>query len=179
MNKKLIILHNNIGDYMYYFNIFFLFSMLGHFIENIFYTSKDSGILFGWWTPIYGIGVVTIILVYNFVIRKIKVNKYIKFFLVFTINAILLSVLELVGGILIEKVFHITFWDYSKDPFSIFRYTSLKMPLIWGISGIGVTFILKPIIDKIVKYIPRFITYILITLFSIDCILTIIPYMTK
>ena len=164
---------------MYYFNIFFLFSILGHFIENIFYTSKDSGILFGWWTPIYGIGVVTIILVYNLLLKKITINKYIKFFLVFTINAILLSILELLGGILIEKLLHVTFWDYSKESFSIFRYTSLKMALIWGLSGVLVTFILKPIIDKIVKCIPRFITYILITLFSIDCILTLVPYMTK
>ena len=153
--------------------------MLGHFIENIFYTSKDSGILFGWWTPIYGIGVVTIILVYNFIIKKIKVNKYLNVFLVFIINAILLSILELVGGILIEKLLHITFWDYSKEEFSIFRYTSLKMSLIWGLSGVLVTFIFKPLIDKIIKYIPRFITYILITLFSIDCILTLIPFMTK
>ena len=45
------------GDYMYYVNTFFLFSILGHFIEDFFYVTKDSGIFFGWWTPIYGIGV--------------------------------------------------------------------------------------------------------------------------
>lgn len=164
---------------MYYFNIFFLFSILGHFIENIFYTSRDSGILFGWWTPIYGIEVVTIILIYNLFIEKIKVNKTLKLFLVFLISAMALSILELIGGILIEKVLHTTFWDYSKEAFSIFRYTSLKMAFTWGISALVVIYILKSIIDKIVKLIPRSITYILITLFSIDCILTLIPYMTK
>ena len=164
---------------MYYINIFFLFSILGHFIENIFYTSKDSGILFGCWTPIYGIGVSTIIFVYNTIIKKIKTNKYLKVFLVFIINAILLSLLELIGGILIEKLLHITFWDYSKEAFSILRYTSLKMALIWGISGIIVTFILKNTIDKVIRYIPKFLTYILITLFIIDCILTLSPYMIK
>jgi len=135
---------------MYYFNIFFLFSVLGHFIENIFYTSKDSGILFGWWTPIYGIGVVIIILIYNICIKKIKINKYLKAVLVFLINAIALSIIELIGGILIEKVLHITFWDYSKEAFSIFRYTSLKMTFIWGLSSLLVIYILKPIIYKIV-----------------------------
>ena len=52
---------------MYYFNVFFVFSILGHLVENLFYTSRDSGILYGWWTPIYGIGTATVIYVYNLI----------------------------------------------------------------------------------------------------------------
>ena len=52
---------------MYYVNTFFLFSILGHFIENFFYVTKDSGIFFGWWTPIYGIGVCIVIYLYKLV----------------------------------------------------------------------------------------------------------------
>jgi uncharacterized membrane protein len=46
----------------YYLNYFFLFSIFGHFIEGFFYSDGDSGILNGYWTPIYGLGVVLIIL---------------------------------------------------------------------------------------------------------------------
>lgn len=33
---------------MYYFNYFFIMSIIGHFIESFFYTNNDSGILFGY-----------------------------------------------------------------------------------------------------------------------------------
>ena len=164
---------------MYYTNVFFIFSIIGHFIENFFYTSKDSGILYGYWTPIYGIGVVVIIACYNFIDKKFKLNKFLKFILIFLASSILLSFIELIGGILVEKVLRITFWDYSKEKFSIFRYTSLKMALLWGVSSWIVVYIIKPIIDKLVKYIPKYITYIFIVLFSIDSFITLLPYLTK
>ena len=46
----------------YYLNYFFLFSIFGHFIEGFFYSDGDSGILNGYWTPIYGLGVIVIII---------------------------------------------------------------------------------------------------------------------
>jgi len=164
---------------MYYFNVFFLFSILGHFIENFFYTGKDSGILYGYWTPIYGIGVGVIIFTYNLITKKFKLNSISKFIITFLIGSILLAGLELLGGIIIEKLLHTTFWDYSNEAFSIGRYTSLKMSLIWGICSVIVIYILKPIIDIIVKHIPNFVTYILITLLSADLILTFSPFLVK
>ena len=69
----------------YYLNIFFLFSIIGHFIENFVYVHVDSGILFGFWTPIYGFGVV-LILIINHILKKLKVNKYISLLVRFYIN---------------------------------------------------------------------------------------------
>ena len=167
------------GDYMYYTNTFFLFSIIGHFIENFFYVSKDSGIFFGYWTPIYGIGVCVVIYLYNLINTKLKLNSFIKFIIVFLIGFIILSSMELLSGILIEKFLRISFWDYSNEPFSIFRYTSLKMSFIWGISSLLTIYIIKPILDKFITKILRPISYILITLFTIDIFLTFTPYLTK
>ncbi len=61
-------------NYMYYINYFFMFSILGHFLESFFYSSGDSGILLGYWTPIYGIGTIIILLINKF-IDKFKLNK--------------------------------------------------------------------------------------------------------
>lgn len=163
---------------MYYANTFFLFSILGHFIENIFYTSKDSGIFFGWWTPIYGVGVCIVICLYKFITRKIKLSKMFEPLIIFLIGFIILSFMELISGILIEKFLRITFWDYSNEPFSL-RYTSLKMCFIWGFSSLAVIYIIKPILDIFITKIPKFITYILITLFVIDGFLTFSPYLFK
>lgn len=161
---------------MYYYNIFFLFSILGHFIENFFYPSKDSGILFGYWTPIYGVGVVIIFIIYK-LISKFSKKEYLKVPLLFLCSSIILSISELFAGILIERLLKVTFWDYSKEKFSIFRYTSLKMALIWGLSSIVLIYLIMPVIDKSINYIPKSITYILITLFCCDFIVSITPYL--
>lgn len=162
--------------FMYYYNIFFLFSILGHFIENFFYPSKDSGILFGYWTPIYGVGVVIIFIIYK-LISKFSKKEYLKVPLLFLCSSIILSISELFAGILIERLLKVTFWDYSKEKFSIFRYTSLKMALIWGLSSIVLIYLIMPVIDKSINYIPKSITYILITLFCCDFIVSITPYL--
>lgn len=164
---------------MYYVNTFFLFSILGHFIEGFFYVTKDSGIFFGWWTPIYGIGVCIVIYLYKLVNKIFKLNKISKPIIVFLIGFIILSFMELISGILIEKLFRVTFWDYSNGPFSIFRYTSLKMSFIWGISSLLIIYIIKPILDKFITKIPRPVSYVLITLFTIDAFLTFSPHLVK
>ena len=159
--------------YMYYINIFFVFSIFGHFIENFVYTHVDSGILFGPWTPIYGFGVLLILLVNN-ILKKININKYIYPVVLFIICAISLSTLEYLSGLLIESLYGRVFWDYSNQPFNIGKYTSLKMCLIWGISSLALIYTLIPLLKTFIKKIPKFITYILVFLFIIDIIVTII-----
>ena len=84
-----------------------------------------------------------------------------------------------VGHLVIEKLLKVTFWDYSNEPFSIFRYTSLKMSFIWGTSSLLIIYIIKPILDKFITKIPRLVSYVLITLFTIDSFLTFSPYLVK
>lgn len=157
----------------YYLNIFFLLSILGHIIENFIYVHVDSGILLGPWTPIYGIGTLVIIGINN-VLKKLKINKYIHPVILFILSAVFLSTIEYIGGTLIEKLYGRVFWDYSYQKFNIGKYTSLKMSLIWGLASILIIYILMPFLDKIIKKIPKFITWILILLFIIDIIFTII-----
>ena len=94
---------------MYYVNTFFLFSILGHFIEDFFYVTKDSGIFFGWWTPIYGIGVCIVIYLYKLVNKTFKLNKISKPIIVFLIGFIILSGMDLISGILIESCLELLF----------------------------------------------------------------------
>ncbi len=157
---------------MYYLNYFFIFSIIGHIIESFIYYNGNSGILLGWWTPIYGIGVVIILLINN-LISKIKTNKIIRILILFIMSAILLSIIEAIGGYLIEWIFNYSFWDYSDYKFNIGKYTALEMGIIWGLCSIIVHFI-KPFFDKIISKIPKYFTYILIILFILDLFFTII-----
>lgn len=164
---------------MYYLNVFFVLSIAGHFIENMFYTSRDSGILYGFWTPIYGFGTVIIIYLYKLITRKKEITGVKKLAISFAMGFIVLTILEMLGGYIVERLLKITFWNYENEKFNIGKYTSLKMAFIWGLSSIGIVYIIKPIMDKINNYIPRFITEILITLFCIDSIITLAPYLIK
>jgi uncharacterized membrane protein len=157
---------------MYYINYFFFYSILGHILETFvyFFNSGESGILYCPWTPIYGIGVVIILLIYNKLNQKVK-NKILKYILIFFICSFLLSLLELIGGILIEKLFGVIFWSYDNLKFNYGHYISLEISLIWGIASIFVV-MLKNKTDKIIKKIPRSISWLLIILMIGDAILT-------
>lgn len=55
---------------MYYMNYFFVFSILGYLLETFFNKGFESGILYGPYTPVYGIGVCLVIFVFHFLKRK-------------------------------------------------------------------------------------------------------------
>ena len=156
---------------MYYINYFFIFSILGHLLEIILY--NKSGILFGWWTPIYGIGSVIILLINYLLIEKLKLKRAIKVIVLFLACAIILSTIEFIGGNLIEYFFHTSFWDYTKYKYNFGKYAALEMSLIWGLSSILLIYFLKPLMDKIIGKIPKYLTYLLIILFIIDLVITI------
>lgn len=156
---------------LYYLNIFFIFSLLGHIVENFVYTKVDSGILYGWWTPIYGFGVIAIILI-NKYIDRFKLKWYIKIPLLFVISSIVLAIIETIGGYYIEFIFGRVFWSYPDHFVPIGKYTSLQMMALWGISSIGLIYILIPLINKFINKIPNYITQLLVFLFISDIIYT-------
>lgn len=158
---------------MYYTNLFFIYSILGHLLEKVLYPTHTSGILYGWWTPIYGIGALIIILSYKFVAHRKKLNTPSKFITIFLIGSVFLSFIEWLGGNLIELIFGITFWDYSDKLFAIGKYASLEMALIWGIASLILICFIQPVIDKLVKKIPKWLSISLIILFVSDIVFTV------
>ena len=158
---------------MYYINYFFIMSIFGHLIESLLSSSNDSGILFSYWTPIYGFGTIIILLLNNFLNKK-DLNKFTKLISLFFYSTITLAIIESAGGYLLKFLFNKELWNYSNHKFNIGKYTSLEMALFWGTTSIFLIYIIKPIIDKIINKIPKFVSYILIFLFIIDVFLTLI-----
>lgn len=155
---------------MYYMNYFFIFSLLGYIIESFFYASGDGGILYGPYTPVYGIGVCIIVFMTNVIDKK---NIKLKGFYIFLTGFVILSFIEYIGGILIEKIFKVVFWNYISMKFHIGNYISLEMAIIWGIASLIISYLIKPFCDKWIKKIPKIITWVLIVLFIIDILLTL------
>ena len=162
---------------MYYINNFLLFLIIGHILESVVYLILNndgySGIMYGPWTPVYGFGIILIIIIYNF-IKKANLSCIKKGISIFILSMILLTLIEYIGGILIEYLFHKQLWSYTNLKFNIGRYVALEIAFIWGLCSIFYIYIIKPITDKIAKKIPKYITITLLVFFIIDLIVTII-----
>lgn len=149
-----------------------MFSMFGYIMECIFnFICKEnpgSGILSLPWTPIYGFGSVLILLVYNFIQKSNHLLGYQKAILLGFSMMIILTIIELIGGIFIEKVFHKVFWDYRKFKFNIGKYISLEVSLIWAFSSVIISYIVIPFLKPYILTIPEYITITFIILFLLD-----------
>ena len=163
---------------MYYLNCFFIYSFIGFLYENIieFIKGKEigSGMLYGPFTPIYGIGALLILVISIFIFNMLNLNKILEIIIIVSSLTIILTFLEWLGGTLIEKIFHVVFWDYSKEAFSIGKYISLSKSFIWGIGSILFIYVLKPLLDNFIKHVPFFITVILFLVMISDLLVTIV-----
>lgn len=153
---------------------FFIYAFLGWVCEVAFAALKtgkfvNRGFLNGPLCPIYGCGVV-IVMLFLAPIRD-------KWYLVFLAGAIVATLLELVTGFVLEKVFHTKWWDYTKEPFNIKGYVCLRFTIIWGIAILLLFNTIVPQIEWLVNIIPRVlglvIVWVFIATFIADFIVTI------
>ena len=174
----LLIFVNNSGEIMFYINFFLFFSIFGYLFETIcayiFKSGFNSGILYGPWTPLYGFGVLIILIISNKLFQNLHLNRVVETLIVFVCMTIILTLLEWIGGVLIEKLFHITFWDYSNYKYHIGKYISLEMSLVWGVGSIILIYLVLPWSLNLIKKIPLLVTIIFSFLFLIDMVVTTI-----
>lgn len=183
--KLVIFLHkitknvkNNIGDNMYYINSFFIYSVIGFLMESalykIFSIDNYSGFLSGPITPVYGIGVLIILITNKYIIEKIKTNRFLKIIISFFVFAILLSLIELLGGVLLKELLNVELWNYSNKKYNIGKYMCLELALVWGVFSLLFIYFIKPFMDKLIKKIPKKATYVFVIAFAIDIIYSLI-----
>lgn len=162
---------------MYYVNMFFIFSFIGFLFENVLniFTNDtfNSGILYGPWTFIYGVGILLMIIVYKFLVQY-HLKKWKEILLFYVIITIVMTLVEFSGGMLIETIFHRTYWDYTNMRFNYGKYICLEVSLSWGLLATFITYLILPFINKIEKKIPWFVSLGLIILFVIDILFTLI-----
>ena len=163
---------------MYYLNYFFIFSIFGYIYENIVFKllnqDADSGFLYGYWTPVYGLATVIVIYLSKKIFKKLKINKFIELIIFLLIITIILTIIEFIGGHLLHFIFHKDFWNYTNLKYNYGKYISLEVSLIWLIMVIIFLYLIKPWMDKIIIKIPKIVTYILTILFIIDLLFTLI-----
>jgi len=128
----------------------------------------NRGFLKGPYCPIYGLGCVFLsIVLTNF-------NKNI--FLLFIITFTLCFILEYMTSLVLEKIFHLRWWDYSNYKFNINGRVCLETILPFSIIGIIAIKYINPLllefIDSLSKYFLITISVVLICLFIFDLVIS-------
>ena len=133
-----------------------------------------SGIFFGPYTFVYGIGVLISIIIYEYLEKRVKIkNKFLKIIMYFLLFTIVLSFIEFIGGHLLHFIFHVDLWNYSNHHDSLGKYICVTNSLIWGVLGTLNIYLVYPKIKKLLKKLPNIYTYLLLIAFSFDFFLTI------
>ena len=122
------------------FLLFWFFSILGWILEVIVCSICDRrlvnrGFLIGPYCPIYGFG--------SLIMLAISSYKD-QLFTCFILALVLCSTLEYFISFLMEKMFKIRWWDYSKDAFNINGRICLRNALAFGALGVIFTRYLNP-----------------------------------
>lgn len=162
----------------YYINNFYIFGFIGYIFELlqslIFRHKFINNILFEPIKPIYGIGIVIIIIIEREIFNNLKISKKLKLFLVFITSFILLTLLEYLTGIILEKMIHKSLWDYRNFILNIGRYISIEVSTLWGIISVLFVGIIQKKTDKFIKKIPVWFSNIMLIITITDILLTLI-----
>lgn len=165
---------------MYYLNLFLIYSILGFVCETLVTIVTNgafqSGILCSPWTPIYGIGVVLVVMISNFLFSRFKFPKWIRVGMIFLGTMLLLTFLSWLVGTLAEIFFHTVLWNYSHDILSFGNYVSLVKSFIWALGSTLFIYFVNPMLEKNVKNIPSLVTFVFMGLFLCDFVVTIIQH---
>ncbi len=138
-----------LADYTLYF---FLYSFVGWVCECVYcgLPAKkfiNRGFLAGPICPIYGSGAVLVIALLEPISHSIL--------LLFVLGAILTSVVEYVTSWGMEKLFHMSWWDYSTYPFNLNGCVCLKNSTLFGLMSVLLIRFVHPWVIRIVADVPQ------------------------
>jgi len=139
-----------------YFLLFIIYAFLGYICEVIYVfilTKKitNRGYLYGPLVPIYAFGAFLIILPLN----EFNIGSFImdKWYLVILYGFLSTTLLEYLTSFIMEKIFHMRWWDYSDKFLNINGRVCLRNSLLFTILVVLVVYVLNPFLNNIVSYI--------------------------
>ena len=155
--------------------LFFAYSFLG-WVGEVLFTAvvhrkyQDRGVLSGPLCLLYGVGG----LVITFALGDIREGWF--FLLVF--SAVYATVIEWIGGHILEYTTHTRWWDYSAMPFNLDGYVCLGASLAWGALGVVVLKWGNPLLLALYSLVPRGIWVVVLlaalVVFCVDLVGTLL-----
>ena len=135
----------------YWINIillFFIYSFAGWCMEVFlkyrqYHRFINRGFLTGPVCPVYGSGAVLI----TTVIGSLAGVEY-GYVTTFALSFVICGVVEYMTGLVLEKIFHARWWDYSTKPMNLHGRIWIGNLVLFGIAGLAIMHILNPVIYR-------------------------------
>ena len=154
---------------------FITYSFLGWIMESIFRSISEkkiinTGFLKGPFCPIYGVGAIIMLLF----LKRFTDNLAV----LFIVSVVVLTIWEYLVGVLLEKLFHTKYWDYSNNKFNFQGRICLMNSIFWGILGIVFVKYIHPFIENLLNKIDMqiliFVYVILGIVMLVDAIVSVV-----
>ena len=125
---------------------FFLYCFLGFLLELAARSIMEKklvypGFLHGPWLPIYGFGAVSVL-----ALSGPLAGSPVLFFLA---AMALATLLELVTGVIFEKLLGTRLWDYSHKPLNFMGLVALEYSIYWGVLSFVFLYFLHPLVERL------------------------------
>ena len=131
--------------------LFFFYCFCGWVWESCYVSAKqrqwvNRGFLHGPLLPIYGSGAIIILFV------TLPVADH--FWLVYLLGMLAATALEYVVGAVMEQLFKVRYWDYTKQTCNLNGYICLTSSLAWGFFSDLMVYVIHPPIDRLLHKLP-------------------------
>lgn len=155
---------------MYLFWIFLLYSFVGFLIEVGYarFTGEPKRDrkcrLLLPVCPVYGLGALGI--------QLLPEGVHHNPLLLFPAAVLICTGAELLAGLFYEKIFQVSFWDYSHLPLHLGRHVCLRFSLYWGALTLVLYYLLHPTIAWLAAAIPTWAGPPAVALLAMDTLFT-------
>ena len=142
---------------------FIIYSFLGWCCETVYCSILQKkfvnrGFLYGPLCPIYGCGALLVL----YLLRDVRAS----ILPLFLSGMVVTTILEYLTSVLLEKLFHMKWWDYSAMPFNINGRVCLLNSCEFGALSVFVVMVLHPAVTRLVGRIPGPVQLLLAVLLS-------------
>lgn len=144
--------------------LFFIYSFLGWIWECCYVSARvkkwtNRGFMHGPMLPIYGSGAICL-LFSTLPVRNSVILTYV-------VSLISATALEFVTGTVMEALFKVRYWDYSKDKFNYKGQICARASFAWGVGGVLLVFVLNRPFDTLVRSIPGTVAELIALLLTV------------
>ena len=150
--------------------LFFIGCVMGWEIELFFrrFFSKNNpekkwinpGFLVGPWLPLYGLGLIGMYTISIFLSQQEMTGiRWMDTVVILVIMTFLMTVIELIAGLIFTRFFNVKLWDYKEEKFNFKGLICPKFSLMWGVLGCFYYFVINPYVLEGIIWLSQHLTF--------------------
>ncbi|MDO5338461.1 MAG: putative ABC transporter permease [Eubacteriales bacterium] len=155
-------------SYQQWIFFFFIYCFFGWIWETCYVSVKqrkfvNRGFLHGPMLPIYGSGAMAVLII----TLPVHDNPVAVYF----VGMLGATCLEYVTGAVMESIFHVRYWDYSRVPLNLHGYICLTASVAWGVFSLAMVEYVQPFVEVYILGIPDAVISLAdLVMFAVFCV---------